>query len=523
MESGADRPTQRDAEEQLRLGLGYDVIRSYKRLSYTAWHALAEFVDNSTQSYFNNRAVLDADFAKSGGRLEVGIIYDRDEGTFRISDNSIGMSRTELQYALQIGAPPAITTGRSKYGMGLKTAACWLGNKWVVRTKKLGETSEYTVTVDVEAVAAGANALPSATRAGLDPDLHYTIIVISELNQRPVGRTIGKIKDFLRSMYRQDLRTGLLTLQWHGDDLAWDDSDDQFLKDRDGRPYKKEFDFLVEGRRANGWLAILDRGSRASAGFAVLHSGRVVRGWPESWRPESIYGQIQGSNDLVNQRVVGEIHLDDFDVTHTKDDILWMGLEDEVQRKLKEEAAHYVDVAKKRRKRDDTERGPSDVEIKTALDEFQQELTSPEIVDLMTLVDIPPPEVVHAALQPALDSIKSRLPDFGGQIGPLKIAGYLASDLSQNDPYVAIDSAASERINIILNINHPFLAEISGAEGFLNYLRQSTYDAVAEWKAMQKAAILSPDTIKLLKDQLLRLPSQIEMRIEQAREDHTAS
>ena len=40
--------------------LGYDVVRSYKRLSYTPWHALAEFVDNSTQAYMDNSDELGA-------------------------------------------------------------------------------------------------------------------------------------------------------------------------------------------------------------------------------------------------------------------------------------------------------------------------------------------------------------------------------------------------------------------------------------------------------------------------------
>ena len=35
--------------------IGPEIIRSYKRLSYTPWHALAEFIDNSTQSFFDNR------------------------------------------------------------------------------------------------------------------------------------------------------------------------------------------------------------------------------------------------------------------------------------------------------------------------------------------------------------------------------------------------------------------------------------------------------------------------------------
>jgi hypothetical protein len=45
----------------------------------------------------------------------------------------------------------------------------------------------------------------------------------------------------------------------------------------------------------------------------------------------------------------------------------------------------------------------------------------------------------------------------------------------------------------------------------LNYLRHCTYDAIAEWQARQKARRLDPNTIKLLKDKLLRIPLDIDM------------
>jgi hypothetical protein len=64
----------------------------------------------------------------------------------------------------------------------------------------------------------------------------------------------------------------------------------------------------------------------------------------------------------------------------------------------------------------------------------------------------------------------------------------------------------------VVNMTHPFLEQVSGSEGTLNYLRQCTYDAIAEWRARHKAANLDPDTIKWLKDGLMRLPSQIDMR-----------
>ncbi|MDY7103032.1 MAG: ATP-binding protein [Actinomycetota bacterium] len=136
--------------------LGLEVIRSYKRLSYTPWHALAEFVDNSTQAYFDNKGVLDAAYEASGGIMTVRIDYDpdgEDGGVLRISDNSIGMSLDDVDRAMRIGVPPADPTGRSRYGMGLKTAACWLGDYWTVRTSKLGIQKEVVVEVDVNRVA----------------------------------------------------------------------------------------------------------------------------------------------------------------------------------------------------------------------------------------------------------------------------------------------------------------------------------------------------------------------------------
>src|SRR5438552_18782958 len=102
----------------IQLQLGLDVIRSYKRLSYTPWHAIAEFVDNSSQSYFNHRGALDEALKREEAGLEVSIVYDRDDGGFlRIADNAMGMSGVELAYALHVGARPDIISGRSAFGM----------------------------------------------------------------------------------------------------------------------------------------------------------------------------------------------------------------------------------------------------------------------------------------------------------------------------------------------------------------------------------------------------------------------
>ncbi|MFA7246600.1 MAG: ATP-binding protein [Dehalococcoidia bacterium] len=497
----------------IQLILGLEVIQSYKRLSYTPWHAIAELVDNSTQSYFDHKTILDEAYSKNKESLEVSIVYDRENGgLLRVADNALGMSYEELDNALHVGAKPLNCNGRSQYGMGLKTAACWLGNSWNIRTKKLGETVEYKVAVDVDAVSRGENILPYEHVENRPKEKHYTIVEITNHNRVFHGRTIGKIRDFLGSMYRQDLRNKLLVLNWNGAELKWEDADDQFLQAADGTRYKKDFAFSVGGKHVTGWVGVLASGSRAKAGFSIMHADRVVKGWPESWRPESLYGQIQGSNDLVNQRLIGEIHMDEFEVSHTKDDILWEGDdEDQVQSQLKVCCGDYAETAKAYRKSGEDQRGPSDIETQVALDVLKKELTSAEMADLVTIETVPPPDVVHQALQPLEQAAAAREPTYIADISTFSVAGYLLGDASVNDPYLVIDSTSEDRVMVIINTQHPHWLQLNGSEGVLNYLRHCTYDGIAEWQARNKASTIDPDTIKLLKDKLLRLPLNMEM------------
>lgn len=499
-------------QEFIELQIGLDSINSYKRLSYSAWHALAEFVDNSTQSYFNNKELLDAAFLAKGENLEVDIVYDNQGvGLLRISDNSIGMSHDELQDALHVAKAPLITTGRSKYGMGLKTAACWFGNLWTVRTKKLNETDEHFIIVDVNKIAEGDKRLDYIKTENKPSDQHYTVIEITKLNKKISGRTLGKVKDFLSSMYREDFRNHVLTLKWQNNPLTWEEP--EFLTAPDGSLYRKEFDFIVDRKPVHGWVGILKTGSRSDAGFSIIQSGRVIKGWPLSWRPPLLYGQLEGSNDLVNQRLVGEIHLDDFGVSHTKDDIQWVGdQEDEVERLLYEKAADFKEIAKAYRKSTDDGRRPSDAETSVAIDELKRELFSDEMIDKIALTMVPAEEVVNTSMHLISESVSGRSqPTIEGMIGGgITFKLYIDSEMSPNDPYLVIEISNAANVIIIVNSAHPHWLQLKGSDGVLNYLKHCVYDGVAEWMASSKAARLDPNTIKLLKDQLLRVSFDIE-------------
>lgn len=501
----------------MNIELGIEIINSYKRLSYKPWYALAEFVDNSTQAYFDSKE-LNALFEKTGEKLTVSIdVGVDDEGEFLIiRDNSIGMNQDFLKHAVVIGRPPQDTSGRSKYGLGMKTAACWLGDYWTVKTKTLGETVEHSIVIDVPHIANGNRDLQYKQTEVKDSETHYTEIVIRKLHRNlRAGRTSGKIKNYLMSMYRFDTEKKGLILLWRGEQLKWNREaiESRILKRGDGSLEKENFSFTVGGKIVSGWAGVFENGSRKDAGFSVVQSERVIVGWPDSYRPETIFGpQEGGSNDLVNQRLVGELFMDGFDVSHTKDEILFENDElDELESKLLESCDRLRKLALSFRKYQADERKPTIDECAEAINSFVAELNSNEIRDVMATYEVPDLILIQESNETVKNSIMKKVkPTIKANIGLVEVWLYVVDDMSPYEPYVIIESTRSESmVIVIVNKAHPHWKHLTGTESILNFLRHCTYDGVSEWKAYFKAGRIDPDTIKLIKDNLLRVPFEM--------------
>lgn len=491
--------------QQLEFQIDSSAILNYKRLDYSFWFAIAEYVDNSTQSYLNNREKLNTQFKKDNESLEVKIIYDNKNDTLTIRDNAMGMDYEELTYALQMGKPPKINTGRSEFGMGLKTASCWIGDTWTVRTKKLGSEEEIEFTFDVDKVSKGQVALKDIRRKKPVED-HYTIIEINKMHQKIAGPTITKTKNYLASMYRVDIKEKSLILKWGDEPLSYD-ANITFLKAQNGEDFRKEFDFKIGKHRVTGWGGILEKGGRAKAGFAVIRRNRVIVGQPTAWRPSSIYGQEGGSNDLINQRLVGEIHLDDFMVSHTKNAILFQGDEEhDIEQKLLEEFSTYLDVAQDSRYR------KSGVPIETitlGLAAAVEQMQRPEFIDAVSLNEVLPSNLIDAENQPVIESMKT-----GEATHSLKFPGFeakifLKHELSPSDPYFLPYYSPDDReIRVAINTKHPFFTgNIDDTNDVLIYCVLSCLDAIAEWKCLQKTGEINSKTVNNIKNDLMKFIS----------------
>lgn len=498
----------------MRFVLGNEAIVSYRRLSYKAWYAFAEFVDNSTQSFFDNRAALEDALAAEGlEQLEVHITYDSATKAIRIVDNAMGMDAAELEHALYVGRPPGNPSGRSEYGMGLKTAASWFGNTWVVTTKKLGETEEITVTVDVDAIAAGSPELP-VQRVPKPADQHYTIIEISDLNHFLNGWAIKNTREFLASMFRQDLREGFLDLQFNENKLEtpFVPSDDSFLLRLDGTPYKVDVDTIIGGKPVTGFIGVMRPGvaSRRLAGFSIVRRGRCVQGWLDSWRPEDIFGQ-GGRNDLINQRLTGELVVDGFTASHTKDAILWQNDEEELLIKyLRELASNHelLHVARTHRGEDATAATASEKEA--ALAQIKATFTSPEMVDAINLEEVPPAELEAIKAEDFREAADADEVDITIPLGGDLRVDIMFHEGHVNDPYYTYWVTGVGGLKVAINEAHPGYVELATAEAVVAYVKHCAFDAIAEWKCRAKQAEIQPESVRLIKDDLFRISAAVE-------------
>jgi hypothetical protein len=306
---------------------GVSVLAVLRHLNYRPWYALGEFVDNAVQSFSDHREALAA-IHGPGVKLRVEIDIDTNApARISIRDNAAGIFENEYRRAFRPACIPPERSGLAEFGMGMKSAACWFAPRWSVRTSALGEAVVRTVHFDVANIVLDNIEELEIREASEKPNAHYTEVVLENVFQVPAGRTLGKLKEHLTDIYRAFIRDGLLELQFKGDVLSYEEPPvlvAPFYKDKTGPDltWRKEirFDF-GDGLAVHGFAALRETANTAKAGFSLFRRGRVIQGTgDEGYRPAHVFG---ASNSYRYQRLFGELHLDGFEVSHTKDGFRW--------------------------------------------------------------------------------------------------------------------------------------------------------------------------------------------------------
>ena len=357
--------TMQEDENNIDITPPVQIYDYFKHLSYEPHYALAEFIDNSTQSFYNHEEELSDIHSVTHPSPYVTVRIKIADDSIIIDDNAFGMNRDDFKRAMQLARVPQNTDGRNEFGMGLKTAACWFGDKFTVTTTQKNCSKELKCTLDLEQLnQTNSHTLP-IIESEVERKCHGTVIKIEKLSHKlNHGNKINKLQKELTSIYRHDIRNGKLKLiiNDHNDNNQNLEYEPPKILEDNGKTWKKEFEFTVENEavtqfnnyhqdnplnlKCSGFVGLLETGSTTDAGFTLIRRGRVIEA---NYRPESVVGR---SNDFAYQRVFGEINMDGFPVTQAKDKFDWQfGIEEDFINALKNEVSEYVKQARLYRKR----------------------------------------------------------------------------------------------------------------------------------------------------------------------------
>lgn len=448
-----------------------------KFLEYETWFALAEFVDNSIASYLANerqlRTIQGKDF-----KLQVSIEINEPENKITIRDNAAGINEIDYPRAFRAAEIPLDTTGLSEFGMGMKSAACWFADNWCVTSTALGENQLKKVSFDMKKIFEDKLEELDVEIKTCDENLHFTIVELFDVNRMPRRKGVGKVKDHLRSIYREFIRKGILKLTLNNEELKFnspkilnvarydDQNGEQIL-------WRKEINFPIEnGLSVHGFVAIREKASVNESGFALFRRGRVIEGsFDNGFRPDFIFGN---PNSFRYQRIFGELHLEGFSVNFTKKGVQWDEnldiflrlLRDDIDTKefpLLKQADNY------RVRATENEYKAAVKALNETVNDFKKKapLAVAEVVNSISVAEPEEREVLTKT-----EKTLHREFDIRFNKVDWKVSIELSYDPSLTELIEVGDSFIKERVNdssvrqigIRLSLTHPFMVEFAGAD-----------------------------------------------------------
>ena len=342
----------------------YGLLRN---LNYEQYLAIAEFVDNSVQSFIDNKELL----KKVPNQDAVQVIIESTDDFISIRDNAGGISSGVFDHAFRLAKPEALKNVQSlhEFGVGMKTAALWFGDKFVVETSPIGENSKYTIDFDLDRIGEEKLTSLGAESVKVSPEIkerHYTNIKISKLNRKIQGSKIHEFRNHLKDVYRKFLTSGELILKSKGknSDLSikyepekvleehfWSKQSGPFLPEGVEKPeevpkfkWKKNISFemsrpmdKVEGQ------AFLSKGTKKlDSGIVLFRRGRGILGTGKDTRYRPRETHTGSSNEVLYQTLFVELDVGPDTLVTSNKTINWNNLngdslEEEFLKKLDKE------------------------------------------------------------------------------------------------------------------------------------------------------------------------------------------
>lgn len=307
--------------------------------SYQKSYALAEFIDNSIQAYLDKKAntsilKIDLNFYSSSDKN--GSLRD----SITIKDNAGGITRNRLKEAFK---PANVQLAKKKqglneFGIGMKASAVWFTNSWTLTTVSNEDPSiKYTFEFDLNKLISQNQKEVEVRQDSLFDEFNSeygTEITLLNLHEPIDINDFEQIRNDLTEFYQRYISGATPTVEI----CAYYDSiggklnfDNQVFKKYLVAPFYKEsrktlffignpdkewrinVNFKYLECHVTGFISILEKGSYSNPGIVMFRHNRVILGLTRA----PIL--LTTPNKYARQRVYGELNVNEFEVSYTKD------------------------------------------------------------------------------------------------------------------------------------------------------------------------------------------------------------
>lgn len=497
----------------MKLSIGVGSLRNYERLTYSLHHAIGELVDNAIQAYKDEKKDIDKLYKKEGRKLTIRINYNKQAKTLVVSDNSTGISYKRLEEAMSIGGELKRQNADSSLGefnVGLKSSSIWLAKMWTVTTKRYDQNEETTLVIENEKVFATTTADYEIIedKKVINDKSHYTKLTFENLNHTFSNNTLTITKDYLASMYRNMLGKSVnIYFDNETDPLVWEPF--ELAHDENGNEHKYNIargNLGPNGDLVSGWIGLLKLKSKGAtrgtggkrSGISIFRRGRMIEGYPDGWRPNSLYSN--SSNSTPNQRIVGEIHFDAAEVSHTKQNISEYDKE-LINTYLKGFEADNKITTKAKDLGKEPATPPTQDEINETKIQTGKILETSDI-DEITKAPIAPSDAIDLRISHAFDSAN----EDDIKIFNLRNFRILMMDTHGGEdlPFVAYQRIDTTDVRVLVNLDHPY--HLNHLVDLTSYYLIISMLVSARFKIEKDERLTMDDYFEVL-DQVMRLKS----------------
>lgn len=490
-----------------KLKIDNNVLRRYADLDYDVWFALSEFVDNSLHSYLNAQQQLNT-LGVNYCSVKMSIIQEDGHEVISINDNAGGIHEKDFDRLLSIGIQKERTDVQlSEFGMGMKTAAIWLGKIIEIETKHYLSDKTFLITINIEKLGTDDEVI--ITQVVNSSNLKgYTKIKIKSLNRTFTKKTtLEKIQRSLASIYKKFIENK--TLQIFYTDLELEPELIKLEKHSDDTEIRKDFLIkLSNGKTARGWIGIMGEGRKSVySGFSIYRYNRLIQGYPvNSWRPREVFGQEGGSNTLKNQRLIGELDMTEFSVAHTKNKINFIdNEEDEFRDQLGKVCQDIASEATSQRVKTITEQ-LNDPDTKIARDKIIDVISKPSTfsIDQISFIEPTIKENSKTLVEKLIADTEPYITNtfYEGEDLEVTIVVFLFSD--RNLPYL-IQEEINNNVYVCINFAHSFYElKVITSDDQSSYVLNCIFDALAENNVQKRYGSYKPEDFRITKDVFLK-------------------